>query len=231
MNRQGTVRFAPHLAWRDEPLQEVLSARLGIPVAVDNDANTAALAEMRFGAGRGHGQVLCVTLGTGIGGAMVVDGQVFRGAQGFAGEFGHMQVVPGGRPCECGRSGCWEQYSSGKALVRAAQAAGASSNVTGQEITRAAASREVWALKAFLEVGSWLGVGLAGLVSAFDPELVVIGGGLSDADELLLGPTRSAFLDRLPGAGYRVAPPILRAALGPDAGFIGAAELARSSLP
>ena len=116
----GTVIFAPHLSWRDEPLQAVLAARLGLPVLVDNDANTAAHAEMRFGAGRGHRQALCVTLGTGIGGALVLDGGVVRGAHGIAGEFGHMQVVPEGRPCECGQTGCWEQYCSGRALVIAA---------------------------------------------------------------------------------------------------------------
>ncbi|MGZ8748156.1 MAG: ROK family protein [Mycobacterium sp.] len=226
--RSGAVRFAPHLSWRDEPLQDVLTARLDLPVAVDNDANTAALAEMTFGAGRGYRHAICVTLGTGIGGALVVDGQVFRGTQGFTGEFGHMQVVPDGRDCECGQRGCWEQYCSGKALVRAARAVGAAADVTGQGVTQAAASGQAWALKAFGEVGAWLGIGLAGLVSAFDPEVVLIGGGLSDADALLLSPARSAFADRLPGAGYRAVPPLLRAALGADAGFIGAAELARS---
>ena len=121
----GSVLFAPHLSWRDEPLQQVLARRLGLPVVVDNDANTAAHAEMLFGAGRGYRHALLVTLGTGIGGAIVMDGRVLRGAHGLAGEFGHMQVVPGGRPCECGQVGCWEQYCSGKALARAAADRGA----------------------------------------------------------------------------------------------------------
>ena len=101
----STVRFSPHLSWRDEPLKAALESQLGVPVVVDNDANTTALAEMRFGAGRGYRQVLCVTLGTGIGGALVLDGDVFRGGNGMAGEFGHMQVMPGGRRCECGNRG------------------------------------------------------------------------------------------------------------------------------
>ena len=120
VDRAGTVLFAPHLSWRGEPLQDVLTRRLGLPVVVDNDANAAAHAETRFGAARGKRQAVCVTLGTGIGGAIVVDGRVIRGAHGLAGEFGHMQVVPDGRLCECGQVGCWEQYCSGKALARAA---------------------------------------------------------------------------------------------------------------
>jgi glucokinase len=227
----GTVRFAPHLSWRDEPLQDVLVNRLGLPVAVDNDANTAARAEMTFGAGRGHRHAICVTLGTGIGGALVIDGAVVRGAQGFAGEFGHMQVVPNGRLCECGQHGCWEQYCSGKALAGAVREVAPSvTSMTGPTVTAAAASGQEWALKAFHEIGTWLGVGLAGLASAFDPEVVIVGGGLSDAADLLLEPARKAFAARLPGKGYRNEPPILRAALGPDAGFIGAAELARISI-
>jgi glucokinase len=223
----GRVLFAPHLSWREEPLQAVLTARLGVPVMVDNDANTAAWAEMRFGAGRGYRHALCVTLGTGIGGALVVDGRVIRGAQGIAGEFGHMQLVPNGRPCECGQAGCWEQYCSGKALIRVASEKG-QPDLAGPAITAAAAAGEPWALQAFAEVGEWLGVGVAGLVSAFDPEIVIIGGGLSDAGELLLVPAREAFVGRLPGRGFRVEPAIVRAKLGPDAGFIGAADLARA---
>lgn len=227
----GTVLFAPHLSWRDEPLQAVLESRLGIPVVVDNDANTAARAEMRFGSGRGYQQAVCVTLGTGIGGAVVLDGQPLRGAQGIAGEFGHMQMVPGGRPCECGQAGCWEQYCSGKALARAAREAGSPSEVVaGPEITAAANLGAAWALAAFSEVGAWLGVGLASLVSALDPQVVVIGGGLADAGDLLLAPARTAFAARLPGGKHRSQPPILRANLGADAGFIGAADLARTSL-
>ena len=223
--------FAPHLSWRGEPLQDVLARRLGLPVVVDNDANAAAHAETRFGAARGKSHAVCVTLGTGIGGAVVVDGRVMRGAHGLAGEFGHMQVVPDGRLCECGQVGCWEQYCSGKALARAVAEAGAGPRpASGPDITRAAAAGEPWALAAFDEVGRWLGVGLAGLVSAFDPEVVVVGGGLSDAGDLLLAPARSALAARTPGRGHRPDVPLLRAELGSEAGFIGAADLARAAV-
>ena len=141
-----------------------------------------------------------------------------------------MQVVPGGRLCECGQRGCWEQYCSGKALARVALPEGASSELTGPDVTRAARAGEPWALDAFEEIGGWLGVGLAGLVSAFDPAVVIVGGGVSDAGDLLLDPARAAFSARLPGRGFRSEPPIVRAALGPDAGFIGAADLARDLL-
>ena len=115
------VMFSPHLNWRREPLRAKVAERVRLPVVVDNDANTAALAECRFGSGRGHRFVLCATLGTGIGGALVFDNRVYRGANGMAGEFGHMQVVQDGHRCECGNRGCWEQYASGNALVRDAR--------------------------------------------------------------------------------------------------------------
>lgn len=118
---RSRVLFAPHLAWRDEPLRDAISSRLAVPVMVDNDANAAAWAEWRFGAGRGEDHLVMITLGTGIGGAILEDGRVKRGKFGVAGEFGHMQVVPGGHRCPCGNRGCWEQYSSGNALVREAR--------------------------------------------------------------------------------------------------------------
>jgi glucokinase len=138
-----------------------------------------------------------------------------------------MQVVPDGLPCECGQRGCWEQYSSGRAIARVGRVHG---GLDGPEVTAAARAGERWAVQAFEEVGSWLGVGLAGLVSALDSEIVIIGGGLSDAGDLLLEPARRAFSDRLPGRGYRTEPRIVAAELGPDAGFIGAAVLARDLL-
>lgn len=223
----GTVRFAPHVSWRDEPLAAKLAERLGLPVVVDNDANVTALAELRYGAAAGRREVLVLTLGTGIGGAVVMGGAVQRGAQGLAGEFGHLQVVPQGRLCPCGHRGCWEQYASGTALVRAAREAGSPEHVTGPEVTAAAGAGTSWAEAAFAEVGRWLGVGLAGLVAGLDPELVVIGGGLSAAGDLLLDPTRAALADRLPGRRYRTVPPVVVAACGPEAGMIGAATLAR----
>jgi glucokinase len=242
---RSTVLFSPHLAWRDEPLREALMRRIPVPVVVDNDANTAALAECKFGAGVGHRYVLCLTMGTGIGGALVLDNRVFRGANGMAGEFGHMQVVPDGHRCECGNRGCWEQYASGNALVRdarelvlarspvahdlAARIDGDVTQLTGPLVTDAAREGDPLAVELLSEIGTWLGVGLAGMTAAFDPSAIIVGGGVSAAGELLLGPTRQAFSRTLTGRGYRPEPPITAAALGPDAGFIGAADMARSA--
>lgn len=242
---RADVLFSPHLAWRNEPLRNALMARIRMPVVVDNDANAAALAETRFGAARGHRQVLCVTLGTGIGGALVIDGRVFRGANGMAGEFGHIQVVPGGHRCECGNRGCWEQYASGNALVRDARelvltdspvasrlrdaVEGDVSKLTGALITEVARGGDPTSVELITDVGTWLGTGLAGMTAAFDPGCIVIGGGVAEAGELLLDPTRAAFSRTLTGRGFRVEPAISGAALGPDAGFVGAADMARSA--
>jgi glucokinase len=236
------VLFAPHLSWRDEPLRAHLEGRLGLPVAVDNDANTTAIAELACGAAQGRRHVLCLTLGTGIGGAVGIDGRIFRGANGLAGEFGHIQVVPGGRRCECGNRGCWEQYSSGNALVREARELVTSrspaaavlrqlveddpARLTGVVVMQAARQGDGSAVELFRTIGEWLGTGLAGLAAAFDPEIIVVGGAVSDADGLLLDPARATFSRTLTGRGYRPEPPIVRAALGPDAGFIGAALMA-----
>lgn len=242
---RSVVMFSPHLDWRREPLRTKLGERLRVPVVVDNDANTAALAECRFGAGRGHRFVLCVTLGTGIGGALVIDNRVFRGANGMAGEFGHIQVVPDGHRCQCGNRGCWEQYASGNALVRdARELMRANSPVArhlrdlvgddvdalqGPQITQAARDGDPLSRELLTDLGTWLGVGLAGMTAAFDPHCLIIGGGLSEAGELLLEPTRQAFSRTLTGRGHRTEPVIAIAELGPRAGFIGAADMARSA--
>lgn len=239
------VMFSPHLDWRREPLRARIAERVRLPVVVDNDANTMALAECRFGAGRGHRFVLCATLGTGIGGALVLDQRVYRGANGMAGEFGHFQVVPDGHWCECGNRGCWEQYASGNALVRDARELVRSSSpmarrlrdlvggdadaLDGPQITEAARDGDPLSIELLADVGRWFGVGLAGMTAAFDPGCIIIGGGLSEAGELLIGPTRQAFSRSLTGRGHREEPVIVRAELGPNAGFIGAADMARSA--
>ncbi|MDR7253806.1 glucokinase [Nocardioides sp. BE266] len=233
------VQFAPHLPWQGEPLRDLLEARLGCPVALDNDANCAARAEAHHGAARGASSALMITMGTGIGGAVLLDGQVLRGANGMAGEFGHMQVVPDGRPCECGGSGCWEQYSSGNALVRTARALMAEEpsvlqemcednpeRVTGPMVTAAAEEGDLVARRAFASVGDWLGVGTANLIAALDPELVVIGGGVSAAGDRLLDPARTALRRSLVGAAHRVVPDLVAGRLGPRSGMVGAALLA-----
>ncbi|WP_427385292.1 ROK family glucokinase [Janibacter sp. G56] len=240
---RGTVVFAPHLSWRDEPLQHALEERLEVPVLVDNDANAALWAESRFGAARGADHVVMITLGTGIGGAMLIGGSLVRGRYGLAGEFGHMQVVPGGLRCECGNRGCWEQYSSGNALVREAQSLVSARSpmaadllartgndphqLTGPLVTEAAQAGDATAIELFGEIGHWLGVGLANLAAALDPATFVIGGGVSAAGELLLAPARRTYATQLSGRGHRALADVVVAELGNEAGLIGAADLAR----
>lgn len=223
------VRFAPHLPWRDEPLSERLTERLGDHVVgevyVDNDANCALAAEARFGAAGDAEHVVMITLGTGIGGALLLGGALHRGRNGMAGELGHMTLVRDGRPCECGGHGCWEQYCSGRALARAAAAHG--SRLVGPELTAAAQAGDVAARAAYDEVGRWLGLGTANVVAAVDPDLVVVGGGVSAAGPLLLDPARAVLEAELVGATHRELPGLVGATLGPLAGVVGAAELAR----
>lgn len=228
---RNRILFAPHLSWRNEPLRDRLAGRLAVPVLVDNDANTAAWAEWRFGAGRGEDNLVMITLGTGIGGALLEDGQVKRGKFGVAGEFGHMQVVPGGHRCACGNRGCWEQYSSGNALVREARELAAADSpvaygiiehvkgnigdITGPMITELAREGDAMCIELLQDIGQWLGVGIANLAAALDPSCFVIGGGVSAADDLLIGPARDAFRRHLTGRGYRPEARIARAQLGP----------------
>ncbi|GAA1275951.1 ROK family glucokinase [Kitasatospora nipponensis] len=241
---RSRVLFAPHLNWRGEPLRDALTERLKFPVVVENDANAAAWAEWRFGAGRGEDLLAMITLGTGIGGAVVRHGYVDRGRYGLAGEFGHMQVVPAGHRCPCGNRGCWEQYSSGNALVREARELAAGESpvaepllaraggdvmaITGPLVTEAARDGDPMAVELLHDIGTWLGVGLANLAAALDPGRFVIGGGVSAAGDLLLAPAQDAFRRTLTGRGFRPEAEIVHAALGNEAGLIGAADLARA---
>lgn len=240
--QRSTVLFAPNLAWRNEPIKADIEKRVGLPVVVENDANAAAWGEAQFGAGREHRHVVCVTLGTGVGGGMVMGGELYRGEFGIAGEFGHMQVVPGGLRCACGNKGCWEQYASGTALEREARElaesgsplavglltlAHTSEGITGPLITQAAKDGDPAAMELFEDLGHWVGVGLANLAAALDPGCFILGGGVSDAGELLLRPTRDAYHRALTGRGYRPEAEIKQAELGSDAGLVGAADLAR----
>lgn len=240
---RATVVFAPHLSWRHEPLRERLHERVSLPIFVDNDANAAVWAEWKFGAAKGESHVMMITLGTGIGGGILMNGEVVRGRFGIAGEFGHMQVVPGGQRCECGNRGCWEQYASGNALVREARSLmtanspmatdlldrvhGDPQQLTGPLITEAAQEGDQTAVELLSEIGTWLGVGIANLAAAFDPGTFVIGGGVSAAGDLLLEPARETFRRQLTGRGYRPEATIVAARLGNEAGLIGAADLAR----
>ncbi|WP_240341771.1 ROK family glucokinase [Arthrobacter sp. Alg241-R88] len=241
----GTVLFSPHLAWRNEPLRKNLQNLLRRPVLLANDADAAAWAEWRFGAGQGEARLVCITLGTGIGGAMVMDGRVERGRFGVAGEFGHQIIMPGGHRCECGNRGCWEQYASGNALGREARilaranspvaqdllaaVGGNTDTITGAIVTELALAGDAASRELIDEVGEWLGLGLANLAAALDPGLFVIGGGLCSAGDLLVEPARKAFARNLTGRGFRPAAGIQLAALGPNAGLIGAADLSRVS--
>jgi glucokinase len=237
-----TVLFAPNLAWRDTPLRDQIAEKVNLPVVVENDANAAAWGECRFGAGEGGADVVVLTIGTGIGGGFILDSCLYRGAFGLAGEPGHMRVVPGGRLCGCGNHGCWEQYCSGGALVRAAQEiatqrpqdgerlrqiAGSIEAIDGPAVMRAAQEGDPAAVDCFQEIGRWLGQGLADLAAILDPGRFVIGGGVADAGELLLGPARDTFGSVLSGRGFRPPAEIVPARLGTEAGLIGAADLAR----
>lgn len=245
-SEQATVRFSPHLAWRQEPLKARLAERIPVPIVVDNDANAAAWAEYRYGAGQGSRVMVCITLGTGIGGALVINGRLFRGAYGMAGEFGHMTVVPDGHWCPCGNRGCWEQYASGNALVRDAKAllyerspqaqgllehvGGNIDGLVGPDVTAAAVNGDQLAIELIGDVGTWLGRGLANLAAALDTDLFVIGGGVSAAGDLLIDPARAAFERTLTGRGFRPMARIALATFRNDAGLIGAADLARRSI-
>ncbi|MDH4352889.1 MAG: ROK family protein, partial [Actinomycetota bacterium] len=189
------VLFSPNIpGLADEPLRDDLQARTGLPVVVANDADAAAWAEFRFGGhlavGEGGDDLLMVALGTGLGSGLVLDGRLYRGAHGFAGEAGHLPVVRDGRPCPCGSRGCWERYASGTALLEDFREAGGDPTLGGPEVTQAARAGDPLATAAFQAVGQWLGHGLAGLVAVLDPGVIVVGGGLADAGELLLGPAR-----------------------------------------
>lgn len=240
---RATIRFAPNLAWRDEPLRTRLAERVGLPVVVENDANAMAWGEYRFGAGRGATDLVCITVGTGIGGGIVLDGRLHRGAFGVAGEVGHVRVVPGGRRCGCGNRGCWEQYCSGRALVREARdialllptygagllelADGNIDAISGQLVTAAARRGDPAALECFATIGRWLGQGLADLAAVLDPDRFVVGGGVIEAGELLLAPAREAYAAALTASAFRPISDIAAAELGPAAGLVGAADLAR----
>jgi glucokinase len=242
----STILFAPNLAWRDEPLKQQVEEHVGLPVLVENDANAAAWAETTLGAARGHEHVMFIGVGTGIGAGIVINGQLYRGRWGIAGEPGHYRVVPEGRLCGCGNRGCWEQYASGSALVAEARefarrspgpavrllqlGGGVAEGINGPEVTQAAREGDAAALRCFEIVGAWLGQGLAALAAVLDPGCFVIGGGVSDAGDLLIGPAKAAFADALTGGSHRQHAEIRLAQLGAYAGVIGAADLARRSL-
>ena len=240
---RDTMLFAPNIAWRNHPLGARLAERIGLPVVVENDANAAAWAEYRFGNGRGTQDMVMLTLGTGLGGAVITDGRLVRGAFGAAAELGHMKVVPDGHYCGCGQEGCWEAYASGTALARLAvstavtdpQGARAMLAVadgeplSGAHVTAAARQGDPLATRLLQRFGFYLGLGIATLVAVVDPEVVVVGGGIAAAaGDLILPAARDAFLSKLSGRGFRGELRIVTAALSNDAGIVGAADSART---
>jgi glucokinase len=243
--KRSTVMFAPNLAWRDEHLGESLRDRLRLPVVVENDANAAAWAEVRFGAARGETHVVILTIGTGIGGGIVFEGKLMRGKHGLAAEVGHLNIVPDGRRCGCGLHGCWEQYGSGRALAQEAQeqamvsplmaqemlrlAGGSPQAITGQMVTAAARSGDVAALNSFDELSKWLGRGMAELAAILDPGMFVIAGGVSEAGELLRARVEAIFRKNLIGRGHRPVATVRIAELGNEAGIVGAADLSQQA--
>ncbi|RBQ20247.1 ROK family protein [Spongiactinospora rosea] len=240
---RSIVRFAPNLAWREEPLREKVAALVGLPVVVENDANAMAWAEAEYGAGRGESHIVCVTVGTGIGGGIVLGGELYRGRWGMGAEMGHMQVVQRGRLCGCGNLGCWERYASGSALVEEARviaaaeprraatllemAGGSPADIEGEEITEAARAGDDAALSAFASIGHWLGQGMADMAAVLDPGCFILGGGVSRAADLFIDRVRESFARALTGSGHRPVADIRLAELGASAGLVGAADLAR----
>jgi glucokinase len=242
-DKRATVLFAPNIDWRHEPLKDKVEQRVGLPVVVENDANAAAWGEYRFGAGQGHEDVICITLGTGLGGGIIIGNKLRRGRFGVAAEFGHIRVVPDGLLCGCGSQGCWEQYASGRALVRyGKQRANATpesaeillglgdgtvDGIEGKHISEAARQGDPVAVDSYRELARWVGAGLADLASLFDPSAFIVGGGLSDEGELVLDPIRKSFRRWLIGGRWRPHAQVVAAQLGGRAGLVGAADLAR----
>lgn len=233
----GRVVFGPNLAVGNPDVGRDIGREYGVPVVVENDANAAAWAENRIGAGRGTRHMLMLTVGTGIGGGAVLDGRLYRGSRGYAGEFGHMPVTIDGPACACGSHGCLETLASGTALGRMAReraaewpesevlrlAGGNADAITGAMVGKAADIHDPFAIELLWDLGTWLGVGLAVLARAFDPEIVVVGGGVLEEGESVLGAARDGMAERFQGP---VSPPeVVSASLGNDAGVVGAALL------
>jgi len=239
-----TILATPNIAgWNGVNLDRELNEILGKTIVLENDANAAAWGEFKFGDGRGRNDLMLLTLGTGVGGGLILDGALFRGAFGIGAELGHIRIVPEGHLCGCGIRGCLEQYSSGSALLRHAREAisaspdiarnllargdGTLEGLKGEHITDAAREGDPVAMAAFNTMASYLGAGIASLCAVIDPSCIVIGGGVIDAGEIFLGPTREAALRLIPFSGKHPYPEIVAAELGNHAGLVGVADLSR----
>jgi len=240
----GVVVAPPNLPdWDCVPLKRLVEDALGITTFVENDANAAALGEHRFGAGRGVQHMIYVTASTGIGGGLILDGKLYHGVGGMAGEIGHMTIVPYGPLCACGNRGCLEALASGTAIARRARervargvptlmadlAGGDPGRITAKLVAEAASQGDIEAREILAEAMNYLGIGMANLVNLFNPQLIVIGGGLTNIGELLFGPVRRAIGRRTfptPARAVRV----VRAELGDNVGVLGAAAVALAQI-
>lgn len=237
----GVILGAPNLSYRNLPLRSLVEERSGLPVIIDNDANVAGLAEAIYGAGRGYADQIMVTVGTGVGGGIVIGGSIYRGAHGVGAELGHIVVDPDGPVCGCGNRGCLEALASGTRLGRMAEERVAEHHdsavyslageeprtITGALVGEAALKGDAFALWCVAELGRWLGIGLASFANIFDPSVVVVGGGVAGLGDLLLDPARASMREHVVGIGWRTVPRVVPATLGNDAGIVGAAVLAR----
>ena len=231
---EGVVRNAHNLGWNTVPVTGPLAQRLALPVFLGNDADCAALGEVCAGAAKGCGSALMVTLGTGVGGGFVVGGKIHNGFRSLGGEFGHICIAMDGEPCSCGQRGCWEAYASATALIAQAKAAAAAAPgsalnrldaINGRTVYAAAADGDSTAQAVTAKYAEYVGVGLVNFINALYPEVILLGGGVSGAGEALLAPVRAYVAAHAFGPDAALLPEIRIAALGGDAGIIGAAAL------
>lgn len=226
---KGIVVKSPNFPdWNHLPLRDELEKALRIPVIIENDANAAALGEQWRGAGRGIDSMILLTLGTGVGGGIIVNSKIWQGADGMAGEIGHMTLIPDGRPCGCGNTGCLEMYASARGIVQSYREASGmaeatqASEITSATIYEAARNGDAVALRVMKDMGRLLGIGIANLINIFNPQMIVLGGGVKDAWDLFIGATHEEILRRafqVPAERTKIVPSLL----GDDAGMIGAA--------
>lgn len=236
--RTGALSYAPGLGFAAAPLRALVESATGLPTVADNDANAAAWAEYRLGAGGGAEHLALVTLGTGLGCGVVLGGRLLRGRHGYAAEASHLIVEPDGPPCACGARGCWGVVTTGRNLARLSRDAAATSPNSvlaalldggappAEAVTEAALRGDAPAVAILSEIGDRLGRGLAALANLFDPEVLVVGGGPAEAGEALLGPARAALRRWCSAAEQRPPIPVRPARFGVQAGAVGAALLA-----
>ncbi|MCL4515384.1 MAG: ROK family protein [Firmicutes bacterium] len=236
--KKGIVLYSPNLKWENIPICDPIAAAFGLPTYLDNDASVAAMAESRFGAGKGVPNMIYMTVSTGIGGGMIINGRLYRGSHGNAGEIGHMTIKPDGPRCGCGNFGCLEALASGTAIAREAaegiragvattlreKTNGDPARVTARLVGEALREGDSFAREVIHQAGNYLGIGLANLVNIFDPEMIVIGGGVSRIGEELFEPARKTMRERALAAVVKDVK-IVPALLGGDSGVLGAAGL------